>query len=253
MRRHFRFAPRFSLTSTCLAGAIGIWATMGSASGLTLVGQIESLYRDRVSLKVLEVPGDASGTAPLKAGNRVSFSLPRGQEKGKKALQFGNVVEADLTGNTATEYTDSEGSLASSTPSATSGVMIWTANRVERVKNARKYLGDDAGKEDKEEHKGRRGHGHKSHDKKDKEEEAPKIWTQEETVRGKVLVKDKRLFIKEDFTRPRDKGLDVLEDEWYEKLKPYEGQLVVANGITHRISAASGTMEIKSLIKIYPK
>ncbi|MFZ2956858.1 MAG: hypothetical protein WA705_08225 [Candidatus Ozemobacteraceae bacterium] len=258
MRRLFRFVSRLSVAGACLIGALGFFSA-SSASGLTIVGQVESLYRERVSLKILEVVGDASATAPLKTGGRVSFSLPRPLEKGKKAIQFGNVIEADLTGNTATEYAG-EGasgsvSMAASETSAVvvpsaDGVMIWTANRVKRVKNAKKYLGEDSGKDEKDGKGGRKGK-HKRRDKKD--EEAPKIWTQEETVRGKVVLKDKRIYIKEEFTRPRDKGLDVLEDDWYEKLKAYQGQVVVANGVTHRLSAASGTMEIKNLIKIYPK
>ncbi|RCK81226.1 MAG: hypothetical protein OZSIB_2095 [Candidatus Ozemobacter sibiricus] len=212
------------------------------AEEVKAIGQVESLYRGRVSMRVLEVVSPASATAPLKVGDRVSFNLPKAStRRDKSSIQYGNVIEVDLLGNVATEYDATD-------PNAPpeKGVLLWTARRAERVKNPRKYLEPD---HDDGTGKGRR----KGKRKKDKEKEPPQIWTQEEVVVGKVLLHNQRLYLKEDRLRPRDRGLDVLSDEWYEKLKPYVGQKVVAYGTTHRVSISSGTMEIKNVMKIYPK
>ncbi len=211
------------------------------AEEVKAIGQVESLYRGRVSMRILEIVSPASATAPLKVGDRVSFTLPKAStRRDKSSIQYGNVIEADLEGNVATEYDSSDTTAAPSQK----GVLLWTARHAERVRNPRKYLEPE---HDDGTHKGRRK------GKRKKEKEAPQIWTQEEVVVGKVLLRDKRLYLKEDRLRPRDRGLDVLADEWYEKLKEYEGRKVVAYGTTHRVSVSSGTMEIKNIMKIYPK
>ncbi len=202
----------FPLLSLALLGLLAILATAAAAEEVKVIGQIESLYRGRVSLRVLDVVSPASETAPLKVGDRVSFNLPKASTRREKTtIQYGNVVEADLVGNVATEYdTASAAADPAATPSTTPGVILWTARRAEKVKNARKYL--DPEKDDGTS-RGRRSR------RKKKEKDPPQIWTQEEVVVGKVLLKNKRLYLKEDRLRPRDKGLDVLSDEWYEKLK----------------------------------
>ena len=231
----------FSRFLSALAGVALALGCIQVAEAITIVGQVESLYRDRVSVKVLEVVGDASGTAALKTGNRVSFQLPRApRRRNQKAIQFGNVIEADIEGAVATEYAADEGP-ASSTP----GLMIWVASRAERVRNPRKYL------EDKKDEGGKKKRGKR--DKREKQEEPPRIWTQEETVRGKVVAHGLKLYLKESFTRPKDKGLDIVDVEWSEKLKPFLGKEVVVNGVTRRTSISSGTVEIRNIMKVYPK
>lgn len=240
------FRP-FPLLGLALLGLFAFLATSPAtaAQEVKAIGQIESLYRGRVSLRVLDVVSPASETAPIKVGDRVSFNLPKASTKREKtSIQYGNVIEADLVGNVATEYdTASAAADAPAGPAPVPGVILWTARHAEKVKNARKYLEPDVDD----------GTGRGRRNRRKKKKEAPQIWTQEEVVVGKVLLKNKRLYLKEDRLRPRDKGLDVLSDEWYEKLKGYEGQKVVAYGTTHRVSVSSGTMEIKNVMKVYPK
>lgn len=232
---------RFVLALTAFLLVMGFAQTV---QAITVVGQVESMYRDRVSVKVLEVVGDASGTAVIKTGSRVSFQLPRAPKKrNQKTVQFGNVIEADIEGAVATEYAAGE-----EPASSTAGLMIWVASRAERVKNPKKYLEEKNGEEPKK-GRGKRG----KRDKRDKQEEAPRIWTQEETVRGKIVASGLKIYIKESFTRPKDKGLDIVDVEWSEKLKPFLGKEVVVSGVTHRTSIASGTVEVKSVMKVYPK
>jgi len=208
------------------------------------IGEVESLYRNRVSLRVLDIVSPASGTASIKVGDRVSFNLPKvTTRRDKSTIGFGNVIEADLEGNVATEYDKAASDTPTVASGSTSNVLIWTAKHAERVKNPRKYRepgdGDAKGK----------GRHHRKNRKKD----PPQTWTQEEVVSGKVYRRNKRLYLKEDRLRPKDKGLDVVDDVWYEKLKPFEGQKVVVYGTTHRVSLSSGPVELKNIMKVYPK
>jgi len=219
-----------------------LFATIAIASWampIRVIGKVESLYRDRASIRILEVPNAASAPAQLAVGNYVSFNLPsaKQQSRPKRPIQYGNVILVDLAGNVATEYAD-EASVATE-----SQIMIWNALYADRVKNPKQYLPEEEGGT-----KGKKGK-----DKKKREKEQPQIWTQEESVRAKVVLKKNRVYLKEDHLRPRDLGLDVLDQAWCEKLTPFQNQRVVVYGTTHRVSAASGTMEIKNVIKIYPK
>jgi len=218
---------------------------------IKVIGQIESIYLQRASMRILEIPGDASGTSPLKIGQRVSFSIPiqkTGKKKGfEEKLEFGKIYEIDLEGSMTTEYTSSmtEEPAKAEPASDSRKVFFWTGSNIKRVRNINKY------KVDEPPEKGKKSKGRK--DRRKKDQEGDKIWTQQETVKGVVLVKDKRLYIKEEHLKPKDKGLDVISDEWYEKLKPYAGKVVIVNGTTKRVSAASGTIDINCLIKISPK
>ncbi|MBF0408426.1 MAG: hypothetical protein HQM10_13835 [Candidatus Riflebacteria bacterium] len=211
------------------------------SSAITVAGQIESIYRERASLKVLEILGGASESEQIKAGQYVSFNLPKvSKNRRSEDVKFGNIVVADLIGNTATEYATDD--------SASNTVMIWNAVRVERIRNPKKYDGTAA----KPEKKGKKN-GRKNKDRKKESEEAPQIWTQEETVRGKVASNKGKIYIREETLRSKDRGLEVLTPHWEEKLRSFEGRKLVLHGTTHRVSISSGTFEIKNLIKIYPK
>lgn len=232
----------FVLTSIVVVGV----AVLGSAETVKVIGQIESTYLQRASIRVLDVVDDASGSAPLKLGQKVSFQLPSVEKKNRnrEIIGYGKVYEVVLEGNPTTEYASSSLSAGTGSSQDSSGAAyMWTASRIARVKDAGKYLGE-SGKADKKHKKGKKKKGG---------EEPEKIWTQEETVRGKVFFKEKRVYIKDEALRPRDRGLDVLNDDWYEKLKPYDGRVVVVHGTTRRVTAASGTIDIANLIKIYPK
>lgn len=215
-------------------------ALVSWAMPVRVIGKVESLYRDRASIRILEVPNAASAPAQLTVGNYVSFNLPsaKQQSRPKRPIQYGNVILVDLAGNVATEYAD-ETAVATN-----SQVMIWNALYAERVKDPKQYLSEEEG--------GKKGKKDRK-DKKKREKEQPQIWTQEESVRAKVVLKKNRVYLKEEHLRPRDLGLDVLDPAWCEKLTPLQNQQVVVHGTTHRVSAASGTMEIKNVIKIYPK
>jgi hypothetical protein len=239
--------PRFH---TGLAGLVLACLFLGGAVAeavtVNVIGQIESIYMQRAAMRVIEVPGDASGTSALKPGQKVSFMLPSHVKKlkGKEAIEYGKVVEATLEGNQITEYNNNAAAPDTMEAPAPTGdqVYVWSASRISKVRNQRKYLPESEDKKG-----GKKG----KKDRKNKEPE--RIWTQEETVRGTVFVKDNRIYIKEDQLRPRDRGLDVTSADWDEKLKPLSGKIVIVNGTTRRVSLSSGTIDINNLIKVYPK
>jgi hypothetical protein len=217
----------------------------------TAIGKIESVYRDRVSLKILQIVGSDTEELPLSVGSWVSFDLPREyrdrrNRRDRGQINFGDVIEAELIGNIATEYefkTDEEKSETVRKKVPT--VLLWTAQSVKKVKNPNDYLPED-------ERKGSRKKAGKKK-KEAKPEEPVKVWTQEETVRGMVLLHKDKVYIKEDRLGKKDRGLEVISDNWSEKLKEMPGSSVVLHGITNRTSVSSGTMEIKNLMRVYPK
>jgi hypothetical protein len=246
MKSQFPVLIRYFLAAACMV-VLGLAPV--DAFSAKVIGEVESVYLQRASIRVLEIPEDASGTCPIKVGQKVSFNLPPLEKKGRRTnakAEYGKVYEVELTGSPITEYgaaaegdTNVEGSADRKRE-----VYVWTATFLNRVKDQKKYKPeDDDGK------KGKRGRGRKS--RKDKEQ--PKIWTQQETVRGTILVKKERLFLKENGLRPRDTGLRVESPEWVEKLTPLQGQAVVISGTTNRTSPASGTLDIENLIKVYPR
>ncbi len=216
----------------------------------TAIGKVESIYRDRVSLKILHIVGSATEELPLATGSWVSFDLPkefrdRHRRRDSAKITYGNVIEAQLIGNLATEYelkTDEDKSETVRKTLPT--VLLWTAQSVKRVKNANDYLPE-------EERKVKKGKGR--HKKEKKAKEPVKVWTQEETVRGSIVLHKEKIYIKEDRLGKKDRGLEVVTDGWAEKLKDMAGNRVVLHGTTHRTSISSGTMEIKNLMKIYQK
>lgn len=216
----------------------------------TAIGKVESIYRDRVSLKILNVLGSDTTQLPVATGSWISFDLPREfrdrqRRRDNDKVTYGNVIEAQLIGNLTTEYelkTDEEKSetVRKTVPT----VLLWTAQSVKRVKNANDYLPE-------EERVAKKGKGR--HKKEKKVKEPVKVWTQEETVRGNVLMHKDKIYIKEDRLGKKDRGLEVVSDTWSEKLKDMAGSRVVLHGITNRTGFASGTMEIQNLMKIYQK
>ncbi|HNS09536.1 MAG TPA: hypothetical protein PKN29_07535 [Candidatus Ozemobacteraceae bacterium] len=215
----------------------------------TAIGKVESIYRDRVSMKILDFVGSDTAELALATGSWVSFDLPREyrdrrNKRDRGQINYGTVIEADLIGNIATEYelkTDEEKTetVRKSVPT----VLLWTAQAVRKVKNPNDYLPE----EERKQKKGRRN-------KKEKKPAEPvKVWTQEETVRGNILLHKDKVYIKEDRLGKKDRGLEVLSEAWTEKLKTMPGTRVVLHGTTHRTSVASGTMEIRNLMKIYQK
>ncbi len=218
----------------------------------TAIGKIESIYKDRVSMKVLYIVASDTENLNVATGSWVSFDIPRGNvdkaSRREKPIGYGSVVEVSLIGNVATEYEvdeDEKGDqkISTSSSSANSNVLLWTAQSCKKVKNPNDYLPES----EKKDKKG------KKKDKKEKEIEPVKIWTQEETVRGVVQIKNEKVYIKEDHLGKRDKGLEILSEEWYEKLKELPNQRVVLHGITHRSKIGSGTMDVHNALKVYPK
>lgn len=216
----------------------------------TAIGKVESIYRDRVSLKILHILGSDTEELPLATGSWVSFDLPkefrdRHRRRDNSKITYGNVIEAQLIGNMATEYElktdeDSSETVKKTVPT----VLLWTAQSVKRVKNANDYLPE-------EERKAKKGKGRQKKEKKPKE--PVKVWTQEETVRGSVVLHKDKIYLKEDRLGKKDRGLEVVSEGWPEKLKEMVGSRVVLHGTTHRTSVSSGTMEIKNLMRIYQK
>lgn len=226
-----------------------------SIVAFTAIGKVESIYKDRVSMNILYIIASNSEEIGLATGSWVSFDLPRGNvdrnSRRDRQISFGNVIEVSLIGNVTTEYEiDEEEDENGHRLTGSSGnptVLLWTAQSVKKVKNPKDYLP----KSETDNKKGRKK------DKK-KEEEPLKIWTQEETIRGKILVKtDKEgketVYLKEDRLGKRDKGLEIISESWSAKLKDYKEQRVVMHGVSHRTSLASGTFDVSNVLKVYPK
>ena len=242
----------FTLSVVAVAYAI-------SVVEFTAVGRVESIYRDRVTMRILEIISSDTAQLPVGVGSWVSFDLPKEyrdrNKRGRRTsdqIVYGTLIESALIGNIATEYElkkdDAEPEkIKQNVPT----VLLWTAQSVVKVKNTGQYDTEDEKKARLETKKGKKG---RSREKKEKKPDEPlKIWTQEETVRGDVLVKGEQIFIKEERLGRKDKGLHVISEPWAEKLKEFSGSRVVIHGVTHRTGLASGTMEIKSLMRVYPK
>ena len=233
-----------------LVSETGLFAS--SIVELTAIGKIESIYKNRASMNVLYIIASNTENLNVATGSWISFDIPKSNfdksSRRDRQIEYGTVVEVSLIGNVATEYEfdeDAEGDKKISSSSTSSpNVLLWTAQSCKRVKNPKDYLPES------EKDKNNRG---RKKNKKEKEKEPVKIWTQEETVRGIVLVRNEKVYIKEDRLGKRDKGLEVLSEEWSNKLKELPSQKVVLHGITHRTGIASGTMEVHNALKVYPK
>lgn len=248
-----RNCQRLALVAFVLFIYVFVFETALFASSIvefTAIGKIESIYKDRASMSVLHIVSSNADKANIATGSWVSFDIPKGNldrgSRREKAIAYGDVVEVSLLGNVATEYEvneDYRGDKKFSSSSTASNVLLWTCQSCAKVKNPKEYL-----PESEEEKSGGRKKG-----KKKESKEPVKIWTQEETVRGKVLVKGDMVYLKEERLGRRDKGLELTKEEWVSKLKEFHEQKVVVHGITHRTSSASGTMEIHNILKVYPK
>lgn len=218
----------------------------------TAIGKIESLYKDRASMKVLYIIASDTENLNVATGSWISFDIPKGNvdkaSRREKQIGYGSVVEVSLIGNVATEYELDENEQGdrklSTSSSSNTNVLLWTAQSCKKVKNPKDYL-PESEKDDSK--KGRKKN------KKEKEKEPVKIWTQEETVRGIVLVKNDKIYLKEERLGRKDKGLEILSEEWNDKLKELPSQKVVLHGITHRTGIGSGTMDVHNVLKVYPK
>ena len=217
----------------------------------TAIGKIESIYKNRASMNILHIIASNTEGLNVATGSWISFDIPKSNfdksSRRDKQIEYGSVVEVSLIGNVATEYevdVDEMGDKKISSSSTAPNVLLWTAQSCKKVKNPKDYLPES------EKDKSKKG---RKKNKKEKEKEPVKIWTQEETVRGTVLLKNDKVYIKEERLGKKDKGLEVLSEEWYDKLKELPNQKVVLHGITHRTGIASGTFEVHNALKVYPK
>jgi hypothetical protein len=229
----------------CILGIFAMETTaLAKLTEATVVGKVESIFNNRVGLKVLHVIKVSDNEGKIATGTLVSFDLPNDLQKGRRnnKINYGTVIEAELMGTTATEYALTTDDAKSGVNQPHSAVLLWTAQGVRLIKNSNDYLPE----EEKTGKKGRK----KS---KSKNQEPLRIWTQEETVRGLVFKHKEALYLKEEHVGRRDKGLEIISADWLEKIEPYVGNKVVLHGITHRTSISSGTIEINNLMKIYSK
>lgn len=242
----------------CLFTLVAVASHAESVVEFTAIGRVESIYRDRITMRILEVVGSETAQVPVGVNSWVSFDLPKEfrdrNKSGRRTrdqITYGTLIRTDLIGNIATEYElKKDDSEPEKVKQELPTVLLWIAQSVSKVKDHGQYDTEDEKKEKAESKKGKK----RRREKKEKKPEEPlKIWTQEETVRGSVLVKGDLLYIKEDRLGKKDKGLHVVTDSWVEKLKEFSGSRVVIHGVTHRTGLASGTMEIQSLMRVYPK
>ncbi len=255
MMRKTNLLKTYGLSVVTVALLLIGLAAQASVIELTAIGKVESKYRDRVTLRIIELVGSDTEDLPVSAGSWVSFDLPTHPGKSgnrRSNVDYGSIVEAALIGAIATEYEVKEDGTSATGKDKKTPILLWTAQSVVKVKNPNDYLTD----EEKQERSGKGKRSKKDRRKKEKKPEEPvKIWTQEETIRGLVNLreKEKRVYIKEERMGRKDKGLDVIDDAWYEKLKELNGQKVVIHGVTHRTSVSSGTVEVHNILKVYPK
>ena len=242
----------------CLFTLAAVAIHAESVVEFTAIGRVESIYRDRVTMRILEVVGSDTEQLPVAINSWVSFDLPKEfrdrNKRGRRTrdqITYGTLIRTDLIGNIATEYElKKDESEPEKVRQDVPTVLLWIAQSVARVKDSGQYDTEEDKQEKAEVKKGKK----RRREKKVKKPEEPlKIWTQEETVRGAILVKGEQVFIKEDRLGKKDKGLHVVTDSWAEKLKEFSGSRVVLHGTTHRTGLASGTMEIQSLMRVYPK
>ncbi len=240
------FAALVSVFVFCIGASV---YSESSIVEFTAIGKVESIYRDRVSLKILHILGSDTQELSLATGSWVSFDLPRefrdkSRRRDRSQISYGNVIEAQLIGNMATEYElKTDGDKSETVKQTVPTVLLWTAQSVRKVKNANDYLPEEERKS-----------GKKGRNKKEKKPKEPvKVWTQEETVRGSILLHKDKVYLKEDRLGKKDRGLEIVSADWTEKLKAMPGTRVVLHGTTHRTSVASGTLEIRNLMRIYQK
>ena len=243
----------------CLFVLVTATATYAaSVVEFTSIGRVESIYRDRITMRILEIVGSETEQLPVGVNSWVSFDLPKEfrdrNKSGRRTrdqINYGTLIKADLIGNIATEYElKKDNAEPEKVKQELPTVLLWIAQSVAKIKDHGQY---DSEEEKKEKAEAKKGNKRRREKKEKKPEEPLKIWTQEETVRGAVLVKGEQVYIKEDRLGKKDKGLHVVTDSWAEKLKEFGGSRVVLHGVTHRTGLASGTMEIQSLMRVYPK
>lgn len=266
-----RFSGKLALSVilACLFVATSSFiACASSVVEFTAIGKVESIYRGRVTMRIFEMIGSATAELSVRKGSWVSFDLPkkireRNERQRRPEVNFGTIIKVALIGNVATEYELKDKSEIANKTDITgdsnlvvkddneiktgSTVLLWTAQSVVKLKNrdARKY--NEAGDKKDEKKRGRK------YEKDKKEKEAVKIWTQQETIRGIVVVSKELVYIKEERLGRKDHGLQITSKDWNSKLREYEGCRVVAHGTTHRTSISSGTVEIENVMKVYPK
>ncbi|NCB38487.1 MAG: hypothetical protein EOM80_06920, partial [Erysipelotrichia bacterium] len=217
----------YSALVCVLVISMGVTLYASSIVEFTAVGKVESIYRNRVSMRILQIVGSETAELPVASGSWVSFDLPREyrdsrSRRNRGEINYGHVIEAQLIGNIATEYElKTDAAASDSVKQHLPTVLLWTAQSVKKVKNPGSYL-PESEKTDKDKNRRRK--------KEKKPEEPLKIWTQEETVRGEILVKNDKVYIKEDRLGKRDKGLCVITESWAEKLKDLGGNRVVLHG-----------------------
>ena len=176
-------ALKLALPCAFMAVSSLVYAASGMAEA-SVIGKVESVFNNRVSLKILNVEKVTDDLSLIATGTWISFDLPNDLSKGKRndKIQYGSVIQAELIGNTATEYELTTDGGRQDVQSHNI-VLLWTAQTVKLLKNGNDYLPE----EEKV--------GNKKRNKK-KDKGPLKIWTSQETIKGTViksLVNDRRL------------------------------------------------------------
>ena len=131
----------------------------------TAIGKIESIYKNRASMKVLYIVASNTENVNVATGSWISFDIPKANvDKGSrrdKQVDYGKVVEVSLIGNVATEYEVDDNGLgdqkfSSSNSSSAPNVLMWTAQSVKKVKNPNDYLPESEKKDKKGRKKNKR-------------------------------------------------------------------------------------------------
>lgn len=248
----------FAVLACLFVVVIVAMAHASSVVEFTAVGRVESIYRDRITMRILDIISSDTAQLPVSKNSWVSFDLPKEfrdrDKRGRRTrdqINYGSLIETALIGNIATEYElKKDDAEPEKVKQDAPTVLLWIAQSVVKVKDSGQYDSEEEKQEKAESKKGKK----RRREKKEKKPEEPlKIWTQEETVRGAVLVKGEKIYIKEDRLGKKDKGLHVVSESWAEKLKDFNGSRVVLHGVTHRTGLASGTMEVQNLMRVYPK
>jgi len=219
-----RIAVLFAVLACLFTVAIVAVAQPSSVVEFTAVGRVESIYRDRITMRILDIVSSDTAQLPVSKNSWVSFDLPKEfrdrDKRGRRTrdqISYGTLIQAALIGNIATEYELKKDDAApEKVKQNVPTVLLWIAQSVVKVKDSGQY---DSDAEKQEKQASKRGKKRRREKKEKKPEEPLKIWTQEETVRGSIVLHKEKIYIKEDRLGKKDRGLEVLTDSWAEKLK----------------------------------
>ena len=147
----------------CLFVLVTATATYAaSVVEFTSIGRVESIYRDRITMRILEIVGSETEQLPVGVNSWVSFDLPKEfrdrNKSGRRTrdqINYGTLIKADLIGNIATEYElKKDDAEPEKVKQELPTVLLWIAQSVAKIKDHGQYDSEEEKKEKAEAKKG---------------------------------------------------------------------------------------------------